>query len=459
MSEQILNTITSNVQQLINMYVVSNVNTGNRTVDNALTVIINSMYILIGTFLYNKLAQFIVKYTNKVFYKETDEPTSINIDNFPFKKYQISDIKKYKFVVTLYYINYDIWMKKNKIKIHSYNQMKFHLCDKKMEKNNTGISPFKDIYMPVWKYKVNGEYKYIWIIDYEAYSDDYEELDKCVNHLFVDNTNTNSETKRIYEFCTENKQLVLKNKGLVNKNKLFDNLYFDQKENLILMLNKFKDNNMYPKKLSLDNKIGILLYGPPGTGKTGCISAIANYLNRDILLINISLSNVIPFNEIREKQTTHIIVFDEFDYLMSKNDNQDNSIESLKELLMYAQTQEERTSIIEQIKTKKTNDNTGQMLQFLDGLEDNNGRIIIATTNNPERINKTFLRPGRFDMKLELGFCSEKMFYDIVHNVYPDYTYKHNLQILLKKNITPLELINKLIQSTSVDEFENMIQV
>ena len=337
--------------------------------------------------------------------------------------------------------------------------MKFHLCDKKMEKNNTGISPFKDIYMPVWKYKVNGEYKYIWIIDYEAYSDDYEELDKCVNHLFVDNTNTNSETKRIYEFCTENKQLVLKNKGLVNKNKLFDNLYFDQKENLILMLNKFKDNNMYPKKLSLDNKIGILLYGPPGTGKTGCISAIANYLNRDILLINISLSNVIPFNEIREKQTTHIIVFDEFDYLMSKNDNQDNSIESLKELLMYAQTQEERTSIIEQIKTKKTNDNTGQMLQFLDGLEDNNGRIIIATTNNPERINKTFLRPGRFDMKLELGFCSEKMFYDIVHNVYPDYTYKHNLQILLKKNITPLELINKLIQSTSVDEFENMIQV
>ena len=36
----------------------------------------------------------------------------------------------------------------------------------------------------------------------------------------------------------------------------------------------------------MDNKLGILLYGPPGTGKTGTISAIANMLQRDIILVS-----------------------------------------------------------------------------------------------------------------------------------------------------------------------------
>ena len=65
-----------------------------------------------------------------------------------------------------------------------------------------------------------------------------------------------------------------------------DKIYFDEKSHILEWLDKFQQKTMYPKSLCMTNKLGILLYGPAGTGKTGCISAIANKLHRDILIIN-----------------------------------------------------------------------------------------------------------------------------------------------------------------------------
>ena len=60
----------------------------------------------------------------------------------------------------------------------------------------------------------------------------------------------------------------------------------------------------------------------------------------------------------------------------------------------------------------------GYILRKLDGLESADGRIIVATTNHPERIDPALLRPGRFGYKIHLTRCTTAMLADILAMVY-----------------------------------------
>jgi SpoVK/Ycf46/Vps4 family AAA+-type ATPase len=60
----------------------------------------------------------------------------------------------------------------------------------------------------------------------------------------------------------------------------------------------------------------------------------------------------------------------------------------------------------------------GYLLRKLDGLESGEGRIIIATTNHPERIDPALLRPGRFGFQLHLTRCTGQMMVDMLRMIY-----------------------------------------
>lgn len=48
------------------------------------------------------------------------------------------------------------------------------------------------------------------------------------------------------------------------------------------------------------------------------------------------------------------------------------------------------------------------LLNVLDGVGSQEGRIVIMTTNKPERLDPALVRPGRVDMKVHLGNISRK---------------------------------------------------
>merc|ERR1712154_632813 len=48
--------------------------------------------------------------------------------------------------------------------------------------------------------------------------------------------------------------------------------------------------------------------------------------------------------------------------------------------------------------------NLSGLLNVLDGVVDTPGRILIMTTNHPERLDAALIRPGRIDKKLILGY-------------------------------------------------------
>jgi DNA replication protein DnaC len=254
---------------------------------------------------------------------------------------------------------------------------------------------------------------------------------------------------------------IIKKIGDISQKKTFDTLFYPQKEELIALLEKFKTKTLYPNHIPMDNKLGILLYGPPGTGKTGTISAIANYLGRNLTIINftdISFTQDLDkiLNPTRYKET--IFVFDEFDCILDVlGKSEEKEDKSDWGSMLLAAEGEERKQIIEMMKSgrkaTKQSINMAYLLQKLDGIESAEDRIVIATTNNPDKINTALLRPGRFDLKLCLGNCTQDMYGKILENFYkneegvydrvikaaiPDYKY------------SPLEIMNMAMQCNTL---------
>lgn len=76
---------------------------------------------------------------------------------------------------------------------------------------------------------------------------------------------------------------------------------------------------------------------------------------------------------------------------------------------------ESSTSKEDQIKYKQM---FGNMINSLDGVLSGEGRIIIMTTNHIEKFSSVFTRPGRVDLKLEIGYVTPEVFMKYVSDFY-----------------------------------------
>src|SRR5579864_4912245 len=137
---------------------------------------------------------------------------------------------------------------------------------------------------------------------------------------------------------------------------------------------------------------GVLLAGPPGSGKTMIARALANQCEANFISIKGPelLSKWVGESEkgIREifrraKQAAPCIVFfDELDALAPRRSGAETDGQVGNRVI-------------------------AQLLTEMDGIEGREGVIVLAATNRPELIDPALLRPGRFDMVVELDYPDE----------------------------------------------------
>lgn len=242
----------------------------------------------------------------------------------------------------------------------------------------------------------------------------------------------------------------------------FDTVYFSLKPNLLASIDKFLQKKMYPPELGSSNKLGIFLYGPPGTGKTKTVSAIANLLKRNIVNINLATfydSTQESFLKlIQDNTNTAVFVFDEMDHLLERaspkyKDDYSESDEKnyLADIDLTTLTPAERIKKMADLKAIYRSRNVideAFLLRFLDGIGDDDNRVIIGCTNHPDKIDPTYLRPGRFDIRLKLSFCTHDIVHDILAIKFPQdaFTFEE-LENIVNKNITPATLIQFMVEA------------
>jgi transitional endoplasmic reticulum ATPase len=138
---------------------------------------------------------------------------------------------------------------------------------------------------------------------------------------------------------------------------------------------------------------GVLMYGPPGTGKTLLAKAIANEAQSNFISIKgPELLNKFVgesekgVREVFEKARSNaptVVFFDEIDSIAGERGG--NTTDS---------------GVGERV--------VSQLLTELDGLEELEDVVVIATTNRPDLIDNALLRPGRLDRHVHVPVPDEE---------------------------------------------------
>merc|ERR1719498_409583 len=61
--------------------------------------------------------------------------------------------------------------------------------------------------------------------------------------------------------------------------------------------------------------------------------------------------------------------------------------------------------------------NLAGLLEVLDGVVDAPGRIVVMTTNHPEKLDPALIRPGRVNFALELGCMKSQALMELVEHI------------------------------------------
>ena len=211
-------------------------------------------------------------------------------------------------------------------------------------------------------------------------------------------------------------------------NRTFDNVFFEQKKQVQHRTKFFLERRDWYDRKGIPYTMGFMFHGPPGTGKTSTIKAIANEGHRHI--INIQLS------EIKSKQQLqHLFFNDEIHvhnginlerytipvserlYVIEDIDAMGDAVLKREWKKPQVVKKEESEPFMHKEEEKDTLD-LSFLLNLLDGTLEANGRILIISTNFPERIDKALIRPGRIDMIVHFQKCTLAVLNEMVSSFY-----------------------------------------
>lgn len=149
----------------------------------------------------------------------------------------------------------------------------------------------------------------------------------------------------------------------------------------------------------------ILLYGPAGSGKDSIARMIASHWHRNIYMCTGGKNGRFIPNAITS--TVGVVV----DPLFIISD-----IDKYPALINEQSIDIEKDGAKEEVVANKQTFNN--MINALDGVLSGEGRIVVMTTNHIEKFSDTFLRPGRIDLKMEIGYVTPDVFVRYVHDFY-----------------------------------------
>lgn len=149
---------------------------------------------------------------------------------------------------------------------------------------------------------------------------------------------------------------------------------------------------------------GYLLYGPPGTGKSSLSLALAGHFGMRIYIVSlnsISSSEENLSNLFAELPRRCVVLLEDIDTAGLTNTRETTTPHANP-------TDNGEAGKSNQPEKTANSDTLGRLslsglLNILDGVASQEGRVLIMTTNHLEKLDSALIRPGRVDMTIEFG--------------------------------------------------------
>jgi chaperone BCS1 len=166
---------------------------------------------------------------------------------------------------------------------------------------------------------------------------------------------------------------------------------------------KFLSSGKWYTDLGIPYRRGYLLYGPPGCGKTSFAQVLAGELKLDLCILNLTADDLND-NKLaslfRDAPDRSIICLEDVDSVfVERNASSDSSGSG---------------------KNKGAKVSFSGLLNAIDGVASQEGRIFFMTTNHIEKLDPALVRPGRCDVKLELKRASKLQMERMFLRFFPD---------------------------------------
>ncbi|KAJ1568382.1 mitochondrial chaperone [Cladochytrium tenue] len=159
-------------------------------------------------------------------------------------------------------------------------------------------------------------------------------------------------------------------------------------EDLVGDIQSFLASEKWYQDHGIPYRRGYLLYGPPGTGKTSCIFALAGELKMNICIVHLAstgLKDSDLINLLTTSPRNSFLVLEDIDLGFGASLAGDAGKEAGAK------------------DTESSKITLSGLLNALDGLAAQEGRIVFLTTNNIGSLSQALLRPGRCDRRFLFG--------------------------------------------------------
>ena len=207
----------------------------------------------------------------------------------------------------------------------------------------------------------------------------------------------------------------------------------DLKERVLLDINEYLHpaTKFWYANRGIPYRRGYLLHGPPGTGKSSLAWAIAGVFGLDIYCVSLVDETIMEadlsllFSNLPRRC---VVLLEDIDTAgLSKRQEVDPATaeKSPKDSVASDAIKigTEITKALESVqKSNKDKDKQGitlsGLLNAIDGVASHEGRVLVMTTNCPEKLDDALIRPGRIDMKVPFTNASKSQIYQLFTRMY-----------------------------------------